>query len=119
MSATPIGDRRPWSPHAREANPLKSTPAEPFSCLTEIRLFADLSQAEIDSMDLMTPARLFRAGELVFSQSQPVTALFTLKAGRVRVFRVTEDGRALTMAILEPGARRDRPARPHDRNHPH
>ena len=81
-----------------------STPAEPFRCLTEVDLFADLSQAEIDAMDLMTPARLFRAGELVFSQSQPVTALFILKAGRVRVFRVTEDGKALTMAILEPGA---------------
>ncbi len=104
MSAALIGDCRPWSPHAREANPLISTPAEPFSCLTEVELFADLSAAEIDAMNLMTPARLFRAGELVFSQSQPVTALFILKAGRVRVFRVTEDGKALTMAILEPGA---------------
>lgn len=81
-----------------------STPAEPFSCLTEVELFADLSPAEIDAMNLMTPARTFRAGELVFSQSQPVTALFILKAGRVRVFRVTEDGKALTMAILDPGA---------------
>jgi len=104
MSAASIGDQRPWSPHAREANPLISTPAEPFSCLTEVDLFADLSTAEIDAMNLMAPARLFRAGELVFSQSQPVTALFILKAGRVRVFRVTEDGKALTMAILEPGA---------------
>ncbi len=81
-----------------------STPAEPFSCLTEVDLFADLSTAEIDAMNLMAPARLFRAGELVFSQSQPVTALFILKTGRVRVYRVTEDGKALTMAILEPGA---------------
>lgn len=81
-----------------------STPAEPFSCLTEVELFADLSAAEIAAMDLMAPARTFSAGEFVFSQSQPVTALFILKAGRVRVFRVTEDGKALTMAILEPGA---------------
>ncbi|MEC5155925.1 CRP/FNR family cyclic AMP-dependent transcriptional regulator [Cryobacterium sp. CAN_C3] len=80
------------------------TPSEPFSCLTEVELFADLSLAELAAMDLMTPARTFRAGEFVFSQSQPVTALFILKAGRVRVFRVTEDGKALTMAILEPGA---------------
>ncbi|MFO7690873.1 MAG: Crp/Fnr family transcriptional regulator, partial [Cryobacterium sp.] len=83
---------------------MTSTPADPFSCLTEVDLFADLSRAEIDAMDLMVPARRFRAGELVFSQSEPVTALFILKAGRVRVFRVTEDGKALTMAILEPGA---------------
>jgi len=79
-------------------------PAEPFSCLNEVDLFADLSAAEIAAMDLMAPARMFRAGDLVFSQSQPITALFILKAGRVRVFRVIEDGKALTMAILEPGA---------------
>ena len=104
LSAAPTGDTRPWSPHVREVNPLTATPAEPFSCLTEVELFADLSPAEIAAMDLMTPAHLFRAGEFVFSQSQPVTALFILKSGRVRVFRVTEDGKALTMAILEPGA---------------
>src|SRR5680860_109636 len=104
IGATPTGDRRPWAPHVREANPLTFRPAEPFSCLTEVDLFADLSTAEIAAMDLMAPARMFRAGDLVFSQSQPITALFILKTGRVRVFRVTEDGKALTMAILEPGA---------------
>lgn len=55
-------------------------------------------------MDLMAPARLFGRGELLFSQSQPVTALFILKSGRVRIFRAAEDGKALTMAVLEPGA---------------
>ncbi|MDQ0278829.1 CRP-like cAMP-binding protein [Arthrobacter silviterrae] len=72
--------------------------------MTEVELFADLSAKEIAAMDLMAPARFFRRGELLFSQSQPVTALFILKTGRVRVFRVAEDGKALTMAILEPGA---------------
>ncbi|WP_286166871.1 Crp/Fnr family transcriptional regulator [Arthrobacter sp. AQ5-05] len=67
-------------------------------------LFADLSAEEMHAMDMMAPARMFRRGELVYSQSQPVTALFILKSGRIRVFRVAEDGKALTMAILEPGA---------------
>ncbi|MFJ5860010.1 Crp/Fnr family transcriptional regulator [Pseudarthrobacter sp. NPDC092439] len=67
-------------------------------------LFADLTPEEMGAMELMAPARRFRRGELLYSQSQPLTALFILKSGRVRVFRVTEDGKALTMAILEPGA---------------
>lgn len=79
-------------------------PADPFSCLTEVDLFADLSTAEIATMDLMAPARMFPAGDLVFSQSQLITALFILMTGRLRVFRVIEDGKAFTMAILEPGA---------------
>ena len=104
VAATASGDLRPWAPRQREADPLVAGPADPFSCLNEVDLFADLSAREIAAMDLMAPARLFRRGELLFSQSQPVKALFILKSGRVRIFRVAEDGKALAMAILEPGA---------------
>jgi CRP/FNR family cyclic AMP-dependent transcriptional regulator len=104
VASAPTSDRRPWSPDVRETNPLQASSPEPFSCLSEVDLFADLSPAEIAAFDRMAPARTFHAGEIVFSQSQPVTALFILKKGRVRIFRVTEDGKALTMAILEPGA---------------
>lgn len=75
LGATPTGDRRPWSPHVREADPLMLGPAEQFSCLTEVDLFADLSTAEITAMDLMARARKFTAGELVFSQSHHGTVL--------------------------------------------
>lgn len=99
-----VGGPRPWSPGQREPYPLVSGPDDPFNCLTEVDLFADLTAEEMRAMDMMAPARLFRRGELVFSQSQPVTALFVLKSGRIRIFRVAEDGKAITMAILEPGA---------------
>lgn len=95
-------DKQPWSPSRPSDEP--PVPEPVFSCLSEVDLFADLSAAEIQTMDLMAPARMYLRGELVFSQSQPVTSLFILKSGRVRVFRVTEDGKALTMGILEPGA---------------
>jgi CRP/FNR family cyclic AMP-dependent transcriptional regulator len=104
VASAPSGDRRPWSPEGRETNPLQSISGEPFSCLSEVELFADLSADEIAEMDRMAPPHAFRNGDIVFSQSQPVTALFILKKGRVRIFRVTEDGKALTMAILEAGA---------------
>lgn len=95
-------DKSSWPSLPQSEEPPVLEPA--FSCLSEVDLFADLSPAEIQTMDLMAPARTYLRGELVFSQSQPVTSLFILKSGRVRVFRVTEDGKALTMGILEPGA---------------
>lgn len=104
IARTPASGHRPWSPHVREADPLTIGPVDPFTCLNDVDLFADLSPDELDAMQLMVAERTFRPGELIFSQAQPVTALFILKAGRVRVFRVAEDGKALTMAILEPGA---------------
>lgn len=69
-----------------------------------VDLFADLTPAEMDAMDQMAPATLFHRGQILYSQAEPVRSLFILKTGRVRVFRVTEDGKALTLAILEPGA---------------
>jgi len=104
VASASSGAHRSWSPHIREVNPLQPDPGAQFSCLSEVEIFADLSPAEIREMDRLAPARAFRSGELVFSQSQPVSALFILKKGRVRVFRVTEDGKTLTMAILSPGA---------------
>ncbi|WP_026548696.1 Crp/Fnr family transcriptional regulator [Arthrobacter sp. Br18] len=92
-----------WAPHEREEEPLAET-GEPFSCLNAVELFADLTAEEMDTLDRMAPPRLFHSGELVFSQSQPTKALFILKAGRIRIFRVAEDGKTLTIAILEPGA---------------
>lgn len=104
VSSASLGGERPWSPQRRDPEPLKSPDEGSFSCLSEVDLFADLSREEILAMDRMAPARSYESGELVFSQSQPVSALFILKKGRVRIFRVTEEGKALTMAILEPGA---------------
>jgi CRP/FNR family transcriptional regulator len=72
--------------------------------LRDVDLFADLSAQEAAELDRMAPSQRVLRGELVFSQSQPSSSLFILKSGRIRVFRVTEDGKAMTMGILEPGA---------------
>lgn len=77
---------------------------EPFSCLDAVDIFADRTARDLAAMDRIAPAKLFSSGELVFSQSQPVNALFILKEGRIRIFRVAEDGKTLTIAILKPGA---------------
>jgi len=83
-----------------ESDPLTHT----FSCLNAVELFSDLSADEMAELDRTAPSQRFLRGELVFSQSQPSSSLFILKTGRIRVFRVTEDGKAMTIGILEPGA---------------
>lgn len=72
-------------------------------CLSEVDIFADLSEAEMDQMAQAAPMRSYPAGTLVFTPHQPVETLFILKKGRVRIFRVSSEGRALTTAIITPG----------------
>lgn len=72
-------------------------------CMSEVDIFADLSTAEMEAIAAAAPTRQFAAGELLYSPPQPMETLFILKQGRVRIFRISSDGRALTTAILTPG----------------
>lgn len=71
--------------------------------LSEMDLFADLSEAEMQAIADAAPMRQVARGTLVYSPSRPVELLFIVKAGRVRTYRTAVDGRSLTTAIVGPG----------------
>ncbi|WP_226962763.1 Crp/Fnr family transcriptional regulator [Streptomyces sp. C8S0] len=77
--------------------------AEKTWCISEIDIFRDLSEAEMDAIAAAAPMKTYSAGGLLYSPSQPSEVLFILQKGRVRIFRVSADGRALTTAIISPG----------------
>ena len=100
----------PWAPGRREEvgdmprDDAGRPPAgQRLALLSKIDILAGLSEAEMNRIVEAAPARTFAAGELLYRPHRPVEALFLLKRGRVRVFRVSADGRALTTAIVEPG----------------
>lgn len=72
-------------------------------CITEVDIFCDLSAVELDAIAAAAPMRTFTTGDLLYSPNNPTELLFILKRGRVRIFRVSADGRALTTAIITPG----------------
>lgn len=71
--------------------------------MAEVDIFRDLNPAEMDAMAAAAPMKRYERGELVYTPHHPVETLFILKKGRIRIFRVSPDGRALTTAIIEPG----------------
>lgn len=72
-------------------------------CMAEVDIFCDLEESEMDALGRAAPMKTYATGALVYSPHQPVETLFILKKGRIRIFRVSPDGRALTTAIIEPG----------------
>ena len=78
-------------------------PVDRTWCLTEVDIFRDLNVAEMAAIAAAAPMKTYAAGEMLYSPHNPVEALFILKSGRVRIFRVSPDGRALTTAIMTPG----------------
>ncbi len=71
--------------------------------LAEVDIFADLSETEMRAIAEAAPMRTYHGGEMLFTPHQRVEALFMLRRGRVRIFRVSPDGRVLTTAIITPG----------------
>lgn len=96
----------PWAPGRREELAdveRRGQGAEDLWCMAEVDIFADLSEQEMEAIAAAAPMRGFSAGELLYSPPQPMETLFILKQGRVRIFRVSPDGRVLTTAIMTPG----------------
>lgn len=96
----------PWAPGRRE----EITDVEHLGaleiktwCMAEVDIFCDLGPAEMDAIAAAAPMRTYGAGEILYSPHNPAETLFILKRGRVRIFRVSPDGRALTTAIITPG----------------
>lgn len=73
-------------------------------CLAEVDLFRDLSKREMAELGAKAPLRTVAASQVVYSPTKPVSVLIIVKRGRIRLYRVTGDGREVTNAVLEPGA---------------
>jgi CRP/FNR family transcriptional regulator, cyclic AMP receptor protein len=100
------GGSRPWSPGRREEEvDIQRAASNPDKiwCMAEVDIFCDLNEAEMDTLSAAAPMKTYPVGALVYTPHQPLETLFILKKGRIRIFRVSPDGRALTTAIIEPG----------------
>ncbi len=95
----------PWAPGRREELAAVEHAANHRDvwCMAEVDIFADLSAPEMEAIAVAAPMKTYPAGGLLYSPHQPVETLFILKQGRVRIFRVSPDGRALTTALISPG----------------
>ena len=101
-----VGGARPWSPGRREEDvDVESAATNPDKiwCMAEVDIFCDLDERDMDALAAAAPMKTYTAGTLVYTPHQPLETLFILKRGRIRIFRVSRDGRALTTAIIEPG----------------
>jgi CRP/FNR family transcriptional regulator, cyclic AMP receptor protein len=96
----------PWAPGRREDDiDMERAPNNPerLWCMSEVDIFADLDEHDMDAMAAAAPMKTYPAGALIYTPHQPIEVLFILKRGRIRIFRVSPDGRALTTAIINPG----------------
>jgi len=71
--------------------------------LREVDLFAGLSPAELKEISRTLPMQTCQVGGLVSSPDDDDERLYVIKRGRVRLYRLTPDGKQLTLELLDKG----------------
>src|SRR3954465_2121468 len=72
--------------------------------LATVPLFSGLHRDEIQRFAELTRERAYPKGSVILFQDDPGDSLFVLRAGRVKVVLIGEDGREVILGVLEPGA---------------
>lgn len=72
--------------------------------LRETDLFHGIAQDEVDAIAGKLPMATCKRGQIVYAPGETGEALFMLKAGSVRLYRLAPDGRKLVLATMGPGS---------------
>ncbi len=71
--------------------------------LKRINLFSDMSSEEMESLAQKTRMESVSKKTPIFFPGDPSQQVYLLKEGRVKISRISEEGREVTIALLEPG----------------
>ena len=77
--------------------------AEKLGLLRELELFSGLSDTDIEAIGHATTMTHCHPGQVILSPDDPPDRIHILKKGKVRVYRVTPDGKQLTLDIYDRG----------------
>ena len=72
-------------------------------CLGQIWLFESLGPPEMEALVTAAMRKVYAPGEAIFVQADPADRMFLLKAGRVRLSKLLEDGTEFTLDIRKAG----------------
>lgn len=76
---------------------------EQLGLLRELDLFRGLPEADIEAIGHATTMTFCKPGQMLLSPDDPPERIHIVKKGKVRVYRMTPDGKQLTLDIYDRG----------------
>lgn len=89
--------------HTRRAGAAGPSLIEKIGLLRELDLFEGLSEEEVESIAEVATLGRRAPGDRIMSPDDPRERIHIVKRGSVRLYRLTADGRRLTLGIYEKG----------------
>ena len=78
-------------------------PEEKLRLLSMVDVLEPLSREEIKELSRRIPDTHYQRGQVLYSPKERSEALFMLKKGRVRIYRIAPDGREFTLTVVGAG----------------
>jgi CRP/FNR family transcriptional regulator len=78
-------------------------PEEKLRLLSMVDILEPLSREEIKELSRRIPDTHYQRGQILYTPKERSEALFMLKKGRVRIYRVGSDGREFTLTVVGAG----------------
>ena len=74
------------------------------AALKKAQIFANLSEREMESLSARAVRKLYSDGELLFSEGEPCNGFYVVASGRVRIFKLSANGREQVLAVEGAGS---------------
>ncbi|MBI3989202.1 MAG: Crp/Fnr family transcriptional regulator [candidate division NC10 bacterium] len=71
--------------------------------LKRFDLFAGMSEEELKELDRISRMVVVKKGQPLYLPDDPGTSVFLLKSGRIKISRISRDGKEFILDIVEPG----------------
>jgi CRP/FNR family transcriptional regulator len=72
--------------------------------LRKTPLFANLTENEIQALATRVSKKRLQKGELLFGEGDPCKGLYLVASGKIRIFKLSPQGREQVLAIEGPGS---------------
>jgi CRP/FNR family cyclic AMP-dependent transcriptional regulator len=80
-----------------------SLSGERIRLLSMVDVFESLSSEEIERLDERLPDARLETGDIFYSPDDPSEKVFILRRGKARIYKVADDDREFTLAVVDAG----------------
>jgi len=82
---------------------MENTPHQTINCIDGLELFNTLSKMQHELIFKLVVHRTYHEGERIYSPGEKANAIHIISRGKVRIFRLAENGREQLIRLLLPG----------------
>jgi len=72
---------------------------DPFTVLSKVPLFADLSEDELHALSHRTVKHHVRTGDIIFNEGDPCEGFYVVESGEVKIYKTAASGREQVLTV--------------------